>query len=149
MGSSTVDRDLGLKRFMHQMDVAQGSAVYIGIHSDAYNDGKSVAEYGAENEYGTSKHPERSFMRSSFDENRANISRDLSERFDEIKAGKTTSASALKKVGDRHARQIKLKIKSNIPPPNAPLTIKLKNSDRTLIDTRAMLNSVRAEVKIR
>jgi hypothetical protein len=41
---------------------------------------------------------------------------------------------------------IKGKIKSNIPPPNSPATLVLKEGNRTLIDTGLMLNSIEYEV---
>lgn len=38
-------------------------------------------------------------------------------------------------------------IRSNMPPPNAPLTIALKGSSSTLIDTGEMMNAVTSEKK--
>ena len=50
-------------------------------------------------------------------------------------------------VGMKIENAIRLKILSNIPPPNAASTIKAKRSSHTLIDTGEMLESVSHEVE--
>ena len=50
-------------------------------------------------------------------------------------------------VGMKIENAIRLKILSNIPPPNAASTIKAKGSSYTLIDTGEMLESVSHEVE--
>jgi hypothetical protein len=42
--------------------------------------------------------------------------------------------------------KIVLKINSNIPPPNAPSTVKKKGSSKTLVDNSTMINSVDVQV---
>lgn len=49
-------------------------------------------------------------------------------------------------IGMKLENQIRIKILSNIPPPNASSTIKSKGSSYTLIDTGEMLESVSHEV---
>lgn len=147
MASSTTDNDLGLKQFMRELEKAKRVVVEIGIHTDAKNEGESVAQYGAYNEFGTGNIPERSFMRSTFDENTQKISQDLNNRYNQVKSGQLTVYTALKLVGERHVGQIQLKIGSNISPANSPATIKRKGSSKTLIDTGIMRNSIRAIVR--
>jgi hypothetical protein len=49
-------------------------------------------------------------------------------------------------IGMKLENSIRIKILSNIPPPNIPSTIKSKGSSHTLIDTGEMLESVSHEV---
>ena len=60
------------------------------------------------------------------------------------------SVSSLDKIADflgmELENRIRLKILSNIPPPNAPSTIEKKGSSHTLIDSGIMLGSVSHQV---
>lgn len=136
------DRDLGLKAFIRQLEVARTVEVAVGIHAGDVANGQQIAEYAACNEYGTDSIPERSFMRSSFDENLSKIKADMDQQASRVMAGQIDIRSALGVVGMKHQDRIKRKIGSNIQPANHPETIKRKKSSRTLIDTGAMLNSV-------
>lgn len=137
---SVKDTDLGLKRFIAEMQSAKSVEVVVGILEDTMNDGQSVAEYAAYNEFGTDKIPERSFMRSSFDENIGNINRDMQHVIGQVQQGQITVRSALANVGMKHVDRVQKKIGSNIQPANSPVTIAKKKSSRTLIDTGVMLD---------
>lgn len=139
---SVKDTDLGLNRFIAEMQSAKTVEVVIGILEGTMNDGQSVAEYAAHNEFGTDNIPERSFMRTSFDENKHGISIVMGQQFAKVKRGEKTVRDALSHVGMYHQQQIMKKIGSNIQPANSPVTIAKKKSSRTLIDTGAMLNGV-------
>jgi len=143
------DRDLGLKAFIRQLEHARRVEVVVGIMEDATNEGKSIAAYGFANEYGTKDIPERSFMRTSFDENVSKIQSDMNNEAGKVMAGQSTVKSALSVIGMKHVDRMKRKIGSNIQPANHPETIKRKKSSRTLIDTGAMLNSVQYLVRAR
>lgn len=54
--------------------------------------------------------------------------------------------TVVKKAGVNLRNEIVKKIHSNIPPPNAPSTIKAKGSSKTLIDTGEMWRSVDTQV---
>lgn len=142
------DKDLGLNRFIAQLQVAKRAEVVIGLQEGDTNGGKSIAEYGAYNEYGTGDIPERSFMRTSFDENSRRISQDISAQYDLVKQGKALVHHALRWVALRHIVDIKQKINSNIQPANSPKTIARKGSSATLIDTGAMRDAVREIIRI-
>jgi hypothetical protein len=142
--ANVIERDLGLRRFVAEMQNARNASVVIGLQEgDVNGEGKSIATYGAENEFGTTKIPERSFMRSAFDEKAQDISRSISAKFNKVQAGAMTVHSALSILGEEHQDHIKRKIGSNIQPGNSHVTIAQKGSSQTLIDTGAMLNSVR------
>lgn len=142
MARNVVDRDLGLKSFMRELQRAKTVEVVVGLLEGPTNNGVSIAEYGAYNEYGTGTIPSRPFMRESFDENIGKINADIYQEYDNVMTGKKTVYAALSTVGMKHQDRVKRKIGSNMKPANAPSTIKQKKSSRTLIDTGAMINSV-------
>lgn len=144
MAKSVIDRDLGYKRIMREMNAANSAVVEIGVHEGERNsEGLNIAEYAAMNEYGTSKIPERSFMRSTFDEKLQKIKRDMDAQAALVSSGKSTVHRALSIVGMRHQEDIQQKIRSGVDPENAPSTIARKGSSKTLIDTGAMVQSIR------
>ena len=148
MASNVTDRDLGLKAFIRQLEEAKVCEVAIGVlEGSANREGLSIAEYAACNEYGTDSIPERSFMRSAFDENRHGISVVMGQQFAKVKRGEKSVRSSLEHLGMYHQKHIKEKIGSNIQPPNHPETIRRKKSSRTLIDNGDMLNSVHYVVR--
>ena len=82
--------------------------------------------------------PERPFLR--------NAMRDGSEKFKalvranarKIVLGELKMTTALERLGNIGVVEIKRSIASNIQPPNSELTVKLKGSNQTLIDTGQM-----------
>lgn len=54
--------------------------------------------------------------------------------------------TVVKKAGVNLRNEIVKKIHSNIPPPNAPSTIKAKGSSKTLIDTGEMWRSIDTQI---
>ena len=92
--------------------------------------------------------PMRSFIRSTVDEKRKNYEQVGGEQWNKILEGKKTIRQALVFLGQMIEKDIKAKIVSLDTPPNAPSTIKAKGGDdNPLIDTGAMLGSVRYAVK--
>lgn len=143
MARPTIDRDLGLRRFIRELQIAKVTEVVIGVQQgDMNGEGQQIAEYAAYNEFGTENIPERSFMRTAFDENLPQLKEDMDKRYAEVQAGTMTVRQALMNVGLKHADVIKDKIDTNIPPPNSPVTIARKGSSKTLIDSASMKNSV-------
>ena len=141
------DRDLGLKAFIRQLETARKVEVVVGIQANAMHKGESVAFYAACNEYGTKSIPERSFMRSSFDESIGAIKSDMDQQAGAVMDGRKDIRSALGTIGLKHQARIKSKISSNIRPENADSTIARKKSSATLIDTGTMRNSVHYVVR--
>jgi hypothetical protein len=130
---TVTDKDLGWDKLFSQVKEiadARGMRVRVGVldgdGGDAREEGSdlSVAEIAAVNEFGTEDGhiPERSFLRSTFDEEReglADLGRELFAKilFDGMKA-----ETALGQMGTRLASAVRDKIRSNIPPLNAPST---------------------------
>lgn len=137
-------KDMGFEAFKRELEIAKTANVTIGIHEGSGSvDGVTIAEYAAYNEYGTKHIPERSFMRTTFDDEVSNIQNQMTVQWAAVTAGTTTVYRALSLIGLRHETKVKEKINSNIQPKNAPSTIAKKGSSRTLIDTGTMLNTVR------
>ena len=129
--------------------------VAAGILGGATNeDGESVAEYAAYNEYGTTKIPKRPFLRTPMTKNGEKYATLLKGAL----KGLATSGSsepvgmALTAVGREMETDIVEQIKSNMPPPNAPATQARKEArpgggySGTLFDTGTMLGSVAFEL---
>lgn len=144
MAKNVIDRDFGLKKIMRELQNAKNVFVTVGVHEGERNsEGLNIAEYGAYNEFGTSKIPERSFMRSTFDEKQEKIKSDFDSQFARLIEGKNNLYRSLAYVGERHQQDIQSKIKSGVDPANAQSTIDRKGSSKTLIDTGALVQSIR------
>lgn len=142
------ERDLGYRRIMRDLRRSRNSTVEIGIHEGSTTpEGLTIAEYAMYNEYGTDEIPERSFMRSTFDENLGGFKTLIARQWGRFIRGESTIFRALSRIGMEHETQVKQKIRDLKTPPNAPYTIAKKRSDNPLIDTSAMVNSVRYVVK--
>jgi len=142
---NTKDVDLGWFRIKKELRLIDKSYTQIGIQKDAGNeeDGKSIVEVAANNEYGVGNIPQRSFMRSTFDEQRVKINDVVSKQYEKILDGKSTVKKSLGLLGEFMEGKIKRKITDLKTPPNSPLTIKLKKSSNPLIDTGTMRASIR------
>lgn len=136
MAGELKDIDRGWKRIFRETNSLADKAVLVGLHGE-------TAERGAYNEYGTAFIPERSFMRSAFDENQSKLSKAAARLYQAVQDDKMTPDQALGLLGEMHQGQIQEKILSNIPPPNAPATVKAKKTSKTLVDTGQMRQSVR------
>ena len=99
--------------------------------------------YASANEFGTQdgRIPERAFLRKTFDDDAA-----IKAVFDfgaQIYDKTGLIKDMLKAMGAKLVSEIQKSIDSNIPPPNAPSTIKAKGGkDHTLIDTGRMRQGV-------
>lgn len=143
-----MDRDLGMRKIMAEFHSADRTVITVGVQKGEVNeDGTSVAEYAAHNEYGTDKIPQRSFIGTAFDENKPSYIRYMhrATRKFEIES----FARAVYLLGLNAQQDIQSVIsKRNILPRLADSTIKAKKgSTKTLVDTGALVNSITFEVK--
>jgi len=138
------DIDKGLKHFMREMHSADRAFVTVGIHEGERNmEGTNIAEYGTHNEYGTENIPSRPFMRTSFDESVADIQRDMARAVDTAKNGGSVYRE-LSIVGMKHQQRIQRTIKGrDFLPKLADSTIARKGSTKTLIDSGALVGSIK------
>jgi hypothetical protein len=94
------------------------------------------------NEFGTSRGtPERPFMRLAVRKGYNGYRRQMRAYGKRVLTGEMTKREALERVGEQAVRDIKAMIRSSVPPPNAPSTVKQKGHGRTLIDSGEMLRS--------
>jgi HK97 gp10 family phage protein len=123
----------------------QDSSITVGVHKDtgSYDNGAKVTEVAAWNEFGTSKIPERSFLRSTIAENRAKYQREFQKAYLEAISGGMNLRAAAGFIGNVARDDIKAKIESISSPGNAPSTIAKKGFDNPLIETRKLYESVK------
>ncbi|MGG1291376.1 hypothetical protein ABE218_08475 [Bacillus smithii] len=79
--------------------------------------------------------PERSFIRSTFDEKNDEWMDFLEKQIEKLCELEIDAQTVFKRLGARIAGDIQDKIRDIRTPPNAPLTIENKGSDSPLIDT--------------
>lgn len=141
-------KDTGFKDYENLLKNLQKVEIKVGILADSKNkEGESIADYAIANEYGTDKIPARPFLSSTTDEESEKWQKLIDDGYDKmLGTQKFDMHQHLSKVGEVMTNDIKLKIANNVPPPNAPSTIKRKKSSRTLIDTGAMLQSVNYKI---
>jgi hypothetical protein len=143
-----------VKRLIKIIKHAPNAHVRIGFFEGAGSyqgkDAPDVIEVALWNEYGTSRSPARSFIGSAIDENEASIAQWREEIIEGIVLKGWTIEKGMEYMGFHIKTLIENKIKSNVPPPNAPSTIAMKAADgvspNTLIHTGLMLRSVTYQV---
>ena len=136
------------KEIKAQFPKIDKAVVKTGIQSNAgENEGVSIAEYAAFNEFGTRTIPERPFMRKTFDDNLANYNKLIERLFKGMLGGKLDSKMAFKILGQQTEDDMKNTIMTGNFKSNADSTVAKKGSSRPLIDTGTMRNSIRYEVE--
>lgn len=147
--------DPEMEKRLRAVQRSHGAYVTIGVHAHAgrYTKGKNppdVVEVALWNEFGTKDIPARSFVRSAVDGHSEEINRWREDAITRIVNDGWSSKRALSMLGTRIQVLIQNKIKSNVPPPNAPSVREMKRREgvpqRTLIHTMLMLRSVTFKV---
>jgi len=137
------DNDIGMEKLIREIrrDVV---SVDIGIHEGEKDD---VKDRATQNEFGAGNVPERSFIRSTVDENAERYLKAAEILVGMMIDGEISKFEALERMGQQIERDIKEKIVNFKTPPNAPRTIELKGEDNPLIDTGIMLGSIKYAIK--
>ena len=151
------------KEIKAQFPKIDKAVVKTGIQSNAgENEGVSIAEYAAFNEFGTRTIPERPFMRKTFDDNLANWNKLVERLFKGILGGKLDVKFAFETLGEQTQNDMQDTITKGGFAPNSDLTInggwmkspsgksfyvKGKGSNRPLIDGGAMIGAITFEVE--
>lgn len=136
MGVKTTTKDKGFSKLyktLKDINNAQPS-VTIGVHdnSGSYpHDDVTVAEVAFWNEYGTRISPERSFIRSVIDENRAKYITKTKELWNKVIKNEMAVDKAMNQLGFMIAIDIQNKIKTLMDPPNAASTTFRKTFGRS------------------
>lgn len=135
------------RKILKSLRLLDEKAVKIGIQSgDMTADGKKNLAYIASiHEYGDERGiiPERSFIRSAWDENQHEINNFTNNLGGKITDGTVEPKQALDLIGLKVTGMIQEKITDGDFVPNAPATVRAKGSDKPLIDTGRLRASVR------
>ena len=145
---------------LDEVQKLDGSYVLVGFqegevtHAETKNGrdkkaGLSLPQIAAQNEFGTDHIPARSFMRTSYDENKKKIEIATNSEYEKIIDGTSTVKRSLGLIGKLMEQMIRNKIRSIHYPPNSPRTIAIKKSSKPLIDFGQMISAVHSKVVIR
>jgi len=139
-----MDKDLGMRKIMAEFKNAHKAELVVGVLEGSKNaEGFNIAEYAAVNEFGTDKIPSRPFMRTAFDENKQGYIRYMEKIVKQM--GQLAFARMVTTLGLKAEKDIQKTITGrDFLPKLADSTIKAKkNSTKTLVDTGAMVNSIK------
>lgn len=165
MGSQVVRDDRRLyDQIRRELVKMRRMAVTVGIHADAATrsgGGIDNVTLGAIHEFGTSNVPERSFLRSTVDQD-PTILEFAQAQADAVVHGQMTADQAGERIGVVTADRVKRRIRSGIAPALAPQTIERKlakgahggglqslasNAAVPLIDGGQLINSIDYKVQ--
>jgi hypothetical protein len=143
-GNRVIEVDRGARRIFARIANirGKGSVAKVGLIGD-------LADRATHNEFGAPRAnvPERSFIRSTFDEERPNMLRIRNNLMEAILFGSTTVKEALLIVALYLESKIKQKIVELSDPPNAPSTIEKKGFNNPLVETLRMRDGVTSTVE--
>lgn len=152
--SKVEDTDLGLNRIIVTLkeelsDVvikvgvqAKDKTVKRGKGGSIRNTDQPLAAIAAIHEFGLGGMPQRSFLRSAFDENKPMINK-MGDRVVNSAIKGISTETALNQLGNVVQGMVQKKIVDGPFVPNSPATIKRKKSSRPLIDTGHLRQSIR------
>lgn len=152
--SKVEDTDLGLNRIIVTLkeelsDVvikvgvqAKDKTVKRGKGGSIRNTDQPLAAIAAIHEFGLGGMPQRSFLRSAFDENKPMINKMGDHIVNSAIKGISTE-KALDQLGNVVQGMVQKKIVDGPFVPNSPATIKRKKSSKPLIDTGHLRQSIR------
>ena len=129
-----------------------GVVVAVGIQSSdgskTDDDGVALVDVATWNEFGTDTIPARPWLRTALDLNRRRWTKAASKAVKEVVDGGTGEAG-LRILGQVMLGDAKESLLDGAWTPNAPSTIRRKGSDQPLFDTSRLLQSQRAEVRLK
>lgn len=149
MGFGFTDLTPEGKKYFRELKKMTDMEIQVGFQGDQkYEDGTSIAQVAAVNEFGASDIPERPFMRQSFENHEGELQAacDAAQRL--VSSG-GSAEQALQQIGVIAKALVQDEIVNGGFAPNAESTIKKKGSEQPLIDTGTMRQSVNFVVKRR
>lgn len=128
-----------------QLRALNNLALEIGVFSSsgANSEGVNYAVIAGVHEFGVTIRketgsiviPERSFLRSTFDDKSTEWLKFIQKRIPKVIAGEMQARQLMELLGAKIVSDIQKKLKQIKDPPNAPSTIAAKGSSNPLIDT--------------
>ena len=139
--ATVTDTDLGYRALLASFPSLRRVQVLVGILDDP-----ELAPIAAFNEFGTDTIPERSFLRSTVDENRTKYGTAMGAAIVDVLVRGQTVEQAFGGLGELVQFDIQDKIEAIDHPRNAPSTIAKKGFDDPLIETGILHDSIDFEV---
>ena len=140
------------RRLMAELEKLKDLAAYVGFQSGTpakEREGESIVDSSVDlldvamwNELGTATAPSRPFLRQSIDNNKDKINTFCQAQLKALLSGRTTAEEVLRKTAVFMKGLVQETIKDGDFQANAPSTVKKKGSDKPLIDTGHMIQSV-------
>ena len=168
MSGEVIDDDRDYRDVLRNLaGLVDDPGITIGIHgedNDPYERGQgepvTTAQIGSFHEFGTLDRyedsspaggggqgvPQRSFLRSTMDDNRTKYSGMISKVVGRAIDGSMSIDRGLGLVGAKASADVQRKIQSNIPPPLTQTTIDRKKSSTALIDTGQLVQAISWQV---
>lgn len=148
-------------KMQKEIELADGTAVEVGVLKGESKWLASIHEYGCDipvtdkmrkylawqglhlKKTTTRIHiPERSFLRTGYDQNRAAVAGKAAKVMADVSAGKMTAKSMYQAVGIELSSKIKDYARDLDGPANHPFTIDRKGSSNPLVDTGDMIGGI-------
>ena len=150
--------DRGWNKIMRELKLVGNSYVKVGVQQGEEHkpsskgskpkDTTDMVKIAVTNEFGSVGVPERSFLRSTTDEQQRNLGIMKAEAIRKITTGRTSVKRELKTIGLHLEGEVKKKIKNLRTPPNSLATIARKGSSNPLIDTNQLRDSIKSVVHL-
>ncbi len=126
----------------------------MGSEASADHGGLTNIQIATFHEFGTEKIPERSFLRATLDEKRAELSKIAVQELGAVIKGERDLVTALRRFGLRIETAVRDRIRAGIAPGLKDSTIQAKKkkgapigANVPLIDTGQLIQSIRSEVR--
>lgn len=158
MSSAVSVTDHGYNALRERLERMGRTRVRVGVLDDAPKKKRdseepskmSLIEVAAVHEFGAPAAgiPQRSFVRATVDEKRAEIAADQERLAAAVLDGKIEPEAAAELLGARVQGLIQSRIAQGIGPALAPATIKRKKSSKPLIDTGQLRSSITFRVEV-
>jgi HK97 gp10 family phage protein len=150
MAKGVKEIDRGWNKIKAELLDVKNIVVDVGVQAGSRSeDGQDMASIAAYNEFGTEHTPSRPFMRSSFDENVGKIDQFAQNAIEKVVSKRLSTGQAMHLVGLKMTGIIQRKIVAGPWILNAISTVMRKGSDRPLIDTGRLRQSIRHVVRRR
>lgn len=132
-------------RYLKAAETLGSKVIRVGLFASA---GSENIDKAITNEFGVPQRriPQRSFMRTTFDEEKDKVNERFIQVVKGINKGDFRVVEKLRRIGIEHEGKVKKKITDIRTPPNAPRTIAEKGFDNPLIHTGEMRQKVSSEV---
>ena len=145
--------DNRLRSFRKKIKSLKGIGVTVGVQGNEAlaehpSGAMTMAKLALTHEFGTKdgRIPSRSFLRSTFDDNKMRYGMMMTKGGRKVERGQATAMQVMFQLGETVRADIIARIKAHIPPPLSEVTIARKGSDIPLIDKGHLLGSITSVV---